>query len=37
MLKIQQQQQLLPVWVPLSRGLGRSRCRQPYLYRQFCP
>jgi len=32
---MQQQQQQLPVWVPLSRGLGRSNCRQPYPCRYF--
>jgi len=25
------------VWVLLSRGLGRSSCRQPYSYRYFYP
>ena len=29
----QQQHHHLPLWVPLTRGLGRSICRQPYLYR----
>jgi len=32
-----QQQQHLSVWIPLSRGLGRFRCRQSYLNQHDCP
>jgi len=31
------QQQHLPVWVSLSRGLGRSNCKHPCLYRHSYP